>query len=345
MLNPLETTLKHLGGAVALSCAAAAMAGAPVYKVEVVRASEGSPYPKRLWGINNQGEMVGQAVTVKGSDYWVGIRVRDRVVTEVPESADANLWGINDAGVIVGDYGVRGYRWGTDGLRTDIGSLGGDHGHTHAQAIDSAGKIVGSTSATTRDAWPVHAFVYDAGAMTDLGTLGGDNSSAADVNDLGQVAGNTQMVPGGFDEHAFIWQNGVMKDLGTFGGAQSTARAINASGHVVGSAKDASSNWKPFFYDGETMSLLPQRNDDFTTPQDINRHDEVVGLAYAPGHNNSYAFLTRGGVTHKLSKLLDASGAEWELIEATSINDAGQIVGRGKYRGKDRLFLATPLPR
>ena len=34
-----------------------------------------------------------------------------------------------------------------------------------------------------------HAFLYSGGKMIDLGTLGGGNSSADDINDSGQVVG------------------------------------------------------------------------------------------------------------------------------------------------------------
>ena len=49
--------------------------------------------------------------------------------------------------------------------------------------------------------------------MTDLGTLGGDYSSASGINDAGQVVGWSQMAAG--DRHSFITgPNGVgMTDL------------------------------------------------------------------------------------------------------------------------------------
>ena len=62
----------------------------------------------------------------------------------------------------------------------------------------------------------------------DLGTLGGSQSSASDVNTSGQVVGAS-------NGRAFLWtQAGGMIDLGTLGGSYSAARALNANGQVVG---------------------------------------------------------------------------------------------------------------
>ena len=43
-----------------------------------------------------------------------------------------------------------------------------------------------------------------------------------------------------------------------------------------------------------------------------------------------------------LRRSLLPAGAGWELIEATDINDAGQIVGYGRFQGRIRAFLLTP---
>jgi probable HAF family extracellular repeat protein len=75
--------------------------------------------------------------------------------------------------------------------------------------------------------------------VTALGTLGGLESSAAAINNQGQVIGGslTRKPARG---HAFLWQDGKMIDLGTLGGRSGGARAINDHGQVVGGSNTAS---------------------------------------------------------------------------------------------------------
>src|SRR5436309_1559635 len=64
----------------------------------------------------------------------------------------------------------------------------------------------------------------------DLGTLGGSQSSASDVNTSGQVVGAS-------NGRALLWtQAGGRIDLGTLGGWASKVAAVNADGQVAGSS-------------------------------------------------------------------------------------------------------------
>src|SRR5215213_7144729 len=74
--------------------------------------------------------------------------------------------------------------------------------------------------------------------ITDLGTLGGEQSMAFGLDECGRVVGKSQAaadaagVPAPF--RPFHWNNGVLTDLGTLGGPSGTATALNQSGTVVG---------------------------------------------------------------------------------------------------------------
>src|SRR5215471_8140596 len=107
---------------------------------------------------------------------------------------------------------------------TNLGTLSGASSAKVA-GINKSGQIVG----TSAD----HAFLWSNGTMTDLGTLGGDVSSAYAINDLGQVVGQAATANG--EMHAFLWANGVMTDLGV-PGETSAAHGINSQGVIVGVA-------------------------------------------------------------------------------------------------------------
>ena len=82
------------------------------------------------------------------------------------------------------------------------------------------------------------------GVKKNLGTLGGRNSRATDINEDGVIVGWSNISSG--DTHAFVYQNGVMKDIGTLGGKAARAFGINKAGRVVGSSTTASGKTHAF---------------------------------------------------------------------------------------------------
>jgi len=118
----------------------------------------------------------------------------------------------------------------SNGQATLLPTLGGNF--SLARSINGEGQIVGYS--TTADG-QIHAFLYQDGTMTDLGTLTGasGNSLAYGINDQGQIVGASTTADG--STHAFIYHDGTMYDLGVLAdGSSSSARAINDLGQVVG---------------------------------------------------------------------------------------------------------------
>jgi probable HAF family extracellular repeat protein len=75
----------------------------------------------------------------------------------------------------------------------DLGTLGGRS--ATARGISPAGQIVGE-SYTEGGAGLFHAFLWEKGLMTDLGTLpGGDFSGARGINPAGRVVGSAMLAP------------------------------------------------------------------------------------------------------------------------------------------------------
>jgi probable HAF family extracellular repeat protein len=71
-------------------------------------------------------------------------------------------------------------------------------------------------------------------AVIDLGTLpGGHSSSAAALNDFGQVVGSSDVA--GSKNHSFLWTAGALQNLGTLpGGSHSGASGISTCAQVAG---------------------------------------------------------------------------------------------------------------
>jgi probable HAF family extracellular repeat protein len=246
---------------------------------------------------------------------------------------------INDRGDVAGECQGRRARhikacvWTTVGQGLRGGAVVGVNG------INNARQVVGASEAGY---FQIHAFRYDHGAMTDLGTLGGKVSRASAINQTGLVAGYSALPTGYY--HAFLHDGVTMKDLGTLPGGSSFAFALNDAGVAAGSS-DADENRRRavVFKDGEIIDLgtLGGHN---SQAWGINNAGEVVGWSDTPRFLDRRAFLYRNGHMVRLDSWLDeVSGAGWTITAALGINDAGQIVAEGMHNGESRTVLLTPM--
>src|SRR5262249_38677003 len=145
--------------------------------------------------------------------------------------------------------------------------------------INNAGQVVGISQTTGNEAR--HAFLYSDGTMTDLGTLGGQNSSGLGINDLGHVVGDSdRSVP---RHHAFLFDGKSMTDLGALDGQGSQANGVNSYDQVVGSFVPADdSAFRATFYTDGKMTELGTFGGRYSTANGINDREEVVGYAQLP---------------------------------------------------------------
>jgi probable HAF family extracellular repeat protein len=197
-----------------------------------------------------------------------------------------------------------------------VTKIGGLSGTTDAKVagINQSGQIVG-TSAN-------HAFLWDHGVMTDLGTLGGNQSAAHGINDLGQIVGEASTSSG--EMHAFLWDHGVMRDLG-IAGETSSAHGINNSGEIAGAAfamnvRGSAVLWKA----GNRQSLGDLGpSGSGSTAIAINDKEQIVGVSSGFSSNQGVvrAFSWQSGAMSDLGTLGGLHST------ASALNNLGAVVG------------------
>ncbi len=82
---------------------------------------------------------------------------------------------------------------------TDLGTLGANSRGDYSQAfcINAGGQVAGQSSASSTS-FTDPAFLYSAGQLTSLGTLGGEYGQAQGINIAGQVVGYSTLSRGSY---------------------------------------------------------------------------------------------------------------------------------------------------
>ena len=196
--------------------------------------------------INDKGQIAGRTLNTGTGDFGCLLDHGTTTGFGTPGGSQSDAYAINERGQVIGYISTatgayHAYVW-QNGKMTDLGTLGGQR--TFPTAINGRGQIIGQSDTprfpeaiTDRGKFPRtfnHAFVWQKGKMTDLGTLpGGKSSTATAINDRGQIVGYASTATR--TNHAFLWENGKMTDLGTLPRYQaSRAVAINNKGQIVG---------------------------------------------------------------------------------------------------------------
>jgi probable HAF family extracellular repeat protein len=186
------------------------------------------------WQINNRGQVIGAAENTTQDPNCTAFTLEvEPVIWErgkiqelptVSGDLDGLAQAINDRGQAVGIstncpselfvFPSHAVLWtrvpGKVGV-IDLGNLGSSKFNI-AFGINNRGQVVGQSGLTGDMAF--HAFLWQDGAMTDLGTLPGDVVSWAEtINSKGEAVGTS--FDANSNMHPFVWQDGMMTNLNT----------------------------------------------------------------------------------------------------------------------------------
>jgi probable HAF family extracellular repeat protein len=161
--------------------------------------------------------------------------------------------------------------------------------------------------------------------ITDLGTLGGSETFANSINDLGQVVGMSR-IAGDSDTHAFFYENGIMQDIAPINSGDIRASfrvGLNNTGRIV-SGVMVDDTYYPAIYDrqnGQTTTLgsLGSTSGFTGVATAINDSGVAVGISHLSS-GVRHGFIYRNGAMSDLGSLGGYSGA-------LAINRAGTAVG------------------
>ncbi len=210
----------------------------------------------------------------------------------------------------------------------DVGTLGGLS--SVALAVNEHGQVVGS--ADTPSGYR-HAYLWEDGVMTDLGTLGVPNafSEAWSINNLGQIVGN--LGGGGGLGAAFFWEDGVMVELGD-PAMPKNAYGINDAGQVVGAAiiPPPVSAQHAFLWENGVLTDLGTLGGTTSIAWDINETGVAAGSSFTGA--GEHAVIWIDGAIDDLGTLGGTNS------EALGINDLGHVVGESQHSADDKFYQA-----
>ncbi len=247
---------------------------------------------------------------------------------------------------------LRAVVWGRYGSSaTDLGTFGGNS--SQVDQVNSRGFAVGAALNSVPEnpdfasfmnffipaATRARAFVWQGGALEDLGTLGGHDACAAAINNSGLIFGMSYVNPTPNDTtglptvHPFLWSNGQMQDLGSLGGTLSVAGGLNVGpfgailnnrGQAIGtSTLPGDETWHAFLWNSGTMIDLGTLGGNVSEALAINESGLIVGRSdFSPDSAYHHATLWRNGTIMDLGV-----AGSCQNSTATAVNSAGDVVG------------------
>ncbi|HLJ90673.1 MAG TPA: hypothetical protein VKZ53_27950 [Candidatus Angelobacter sp.] len=233
-----------------------------------------------------------------------------------------------------------------DGLRIDLGTLGGHNSFMGYSGLNDRGEAVGFSETAVPDpdgedvcgfgtGLTCSAFLWRDGHMSALPTVGGNNAEAFAINDRGQIAGFAETAvsdstcPAGVVSKTNApvkWERGQAHALPTVAGdPDGQAQGINERGQVVGySGNCTTAHHAMLWEDGNAIPLPGLGPERSNIAWAINNRGQIVGESRSADGTTFVAVMWQDGVVTTLGAgTLPGDHAAL----ASGINSRGQVVG------------------
>lgn len=252
---------------------------------------------------------------------------------------------INDAGQIVGSYGIGNSAIGFLDTNGVFSSLVAPTGVVvpDIHGINDSGQMVGFFQGSFAN----EAFVYSNGTAVPIPIAGAVGSIANGINGEGEIVGiysTSQVIVGNNVSRAtygFLSVGNSISVVSAPGAVETDLMAINGAGQIVGSFSTDITDYQGFLDVGNAFTPLEVPGAGETFPYGINDRGQIVGTyVQCPScQNTARGFIYSGGTF----STINVPGAVY--TEASGINNHGQIVGGYvDSSGMSHGFLATPVP-
>jgi probable HAF family extracellular repeat protein len=255
---------------------------------------------------------------------------------------ETDTYGVNNAGVIVGDYvDAKSVQHGMILAGTKLTTVDNKAceaisgtGGISFYGVNSAGAAAGwCTSAKTGLA---EAFVYAKGKFTPVSFPKSNGTEATGINDKGEVVG--LYLDSANNAHGFLFANKKYTAINVKGATQTAAWSINNAGEISVYTGVTTTPFAAYILKGTKFTKVadPKAGSDGTVIHTLNNLGDVDGTYYDSAAN-THGFLLHGG---KYYDVEDPNSPN--LSRADGLNDKSVIVGRygsGSFGGTG--FKAT----
>jgi probable HAF family extracellular repeat protein len=278
----------------------------------------------------------------------------------LPNGTESIAFAVNSHGLVAGisnndipdPFSAAGFTTQTravlwqDGQITDLGTLGGPDAYVYA--MSERGQVIGlsyttSTPSPTTGVPTQDPFFWENGRMWDIGTLGGTQGVGYQINNRGQVVGNSNLA-GDQTSHAFVWdkENGL-KDLGTLpGGNFSYANWVNDAGEIVGSSDSLNGIPAVLWKNGVIIDLGTLPGELFSEALSINSSGQIVGHSSQDAGDGNAVLWENGQPPVNLNTLV-VPASDVTAVYPVQINDRGEIAAHAiTSSGELRAVLLIP---